>query len=146
MTRAYHPGVIVGVPIHQGRVSPVLDTASRLLVVTRRRGREVERKEFVLGVLPAGDLARSVVELGVQVLLCAAASEPLRLALEREGVRVETHLCGEVEALLRAFCAGNCRRREFRMPGCWESRGRRGPHRRGSGACCQHRHPTATKP
>ena len=124
----------VAVPVWQDRVSPVFDTASRLLVVRRQRGREVERKEFVLGALSSEALARSVAELRVDVLLCAAISEPLRLALERGGVRVETHLCGEVEAVLQAFHAGNWRRSEFRMPGCWEPHGQNTPRRRCSPA------------
>ena len=113
----------VAVPIWQDRISPVFDTATRLLVVRRHRGREVGRKEVVLGSLPPEAITRSVVELRVEVLLCAAISEPLRLALERSGVRVEEHLCGDADNLLSAFFAGNCRRSEFRMPGCWE------PHR-----------------
>jgi predicted Fe-Mo cluster-binding NifX family protein len=134
MTIAPGASVTVGIPVWQGRVSPVFDAASRLLVVRRNRGREVARKEFLLGALSSETLARSVVELGVEVLLCAAISEPLRLALERGGVRVETHLCGEVEALLRAFCAGDCRRAEFRMPGCWEPHGHEARGRRCSAA------------
>jgi len=104
------------------------------LVVRRGRGREIERKEFVLSALASNALARSVTELRVDVLLCAAISQPLRLALERSGVRVEAHLCGEVETLLAAFCAGNCRRAEFRMPGCWGEHGRSSPSRRNSPA------------
>ena len=119
----FKAGVLIAIPNCQGRVSPVFDTASRLLVVRRHRGREVERNEFVLGALALDALARSVAELGVNVLLCAAISEQLRLALERAGVRVEPHLCGEVEVLLAAFCAGNCRRSEFQMPGCYEGHG-----------------------
>jgi predicted Fe-Mo cluster-binding NifX family protein len=126
--------VRIAIPNCQGRVSPVFDTASRLLVARREGGRMVERKEFVLGVLAADALARSVAELRVDVLLCAAISEPLRLALERGGVRVEPHLCGEVEALLAAFCAGNWRRAEFRMPGCWDKHGRSRPEPSGSRA------------
>lgn len=117
----------VAIPVWQDRVSPVFDTACRLLVVRRQRGREIERKEFTLGTLAVEALARSVSELHVDVLLCAAISEPLRQALERGGVRVEYHLCGEVERLLAAFCAGNCRCSEFRMPGCWEQHEQRGP-------------------
>jgi predicted Fe-Mo cluster-binding NifX family protein len=110
----------VAVPVWQERVSPVFDAASRLLIVRQQRGRELDRKEFVLGALSSEILARSVLELHVDVLLCAAISEPLRRALERGGVRVEPHLCGQVDALLHAFRAGNCRRAEFRMPGCWD--------------------------
>jgi hypothetical protein len=40
-------------------------------------------------------------------------------ALHKRGVRVKPHLCGEVEAVLRAFCGHRLGREEFRMPGCW---------------------------
>jgi predicted Fe-Mo cluster-binding NifX family protein len=123
--------VLIAIPVSQERISPVLDAAVRLLLVTRRRGKEVERKEFVLSPLPPEGLARSVAELHVDVLLCAALSEPLLRALERSGVRVKPHLCGEVESILRAFDCGQLRRDEFRMPGCW------GLHL--NGECCRRR-------
>lgn len=116
----------VAVPIWQDRVSPVFDTASRLLVVRRGRAKELERREFALGALGPDGLARCVVDLGVDVLLCAAISEPVRLALERGGVRVEAELCGDVDALLRAFHAGNWRDPRFCMPGCRSRRPCRG--------------------
>lgn len=100
--------------------------------MSRRRGKEVGRKEYVLSPLPTVALARSVVELGVNVLLCAAVSESLLRALEESGVRVRPHLCGEVEAVLHAFCCRQLQRDEFRMPGCW------GAHLQGE--CCW-RHP-----
>jgi predicted Fe-Mo cluster-binding NifX family protein len=113
--------VLIAIPVLQERISPVLDTAARLLLITRRRGKEVARREFVLGPLPPEGLARSVAELRVDVLLCAALSEPLLRALERRGVRVKPHLCGEVESVLRAFDCGQLRRDEFRMPGCGDN-------------------------
>jgi predicted Fe-Mo cluster-binding NifX family protein len=119
MLSAFVSLVTIAIPVCQERVSPVLDTAARLLLVTRRRGKEVARREFVLGLVASEALARSVAELHVDVLLCAALSEPLRRALEQSGVRVRPHLCGNVEAVLRAFVCGGLRRDEFRMPGCW---------------------------
>jgi predicted Fe-Mo cluster-binding NifX family protein len=112
----------VAIPIRQDRVSPVLDTAVRLLVVTRRRGAEVRRREVLLGPLTPEAFVRSVVEQNVDVVLCAALSENLHRALEKQGVRVRPHLCGTVEAVLRAFGRRQLRRDEFRMPGCWRAR------------------------
>ncbi len=133
---AWTSAVILAIPVWQGRVSPVFDTSSRLLVVRRCRGRTVDRKEVVLAPMSTEALARSVAELGVDVLICAAISEPLHLSLERAGVTVETHLCGPVEDLLRAFHAGHWRQSEFRMPGCGESHG---PLRLRRGRCRQKR-------
>jgi predicted Fe-Mo cluster-binding NifX family protein len=96
----------------------LLDAATRLLVVTLRRGAEVRRREVLLGPLQPDVLARSVTELRVDVLLCAALSEPLLRDLQKRGVRVRAHLCGEVDTVLRAFCSHRLAREEFRMPGC----------------------------
>ena len=123
-------GVTIAIPVSQERISPVLDTAARLLLVTRQHGREVGRKELVLSPLPVEGLASRVAELRVDVLLCAAIYEPLRQALEKSGVRVKPHLCGEVEAVLRAYGCRQLGRDEFRMPGCW------GNHSGGKG--CRH--------
>lgn len=109
----------IAIPVSQERISPVLDTAARLLLVTRRRGKETGRREFVLNPLPTEDLARGLAELRADLILCAALSEELLRALERNGVRVRSHLCGEVESVLRAFRCGQLGRNEFRMPGCW---------------------------
>ncbi len=118
--RALAPTVTIAIPIWQNRVSPVLDAATRLLLVKRHRGREVGRKEIVLDPMPAADLATNLAGLGVDVLVCAAVSDPLLRALEARGVRVERHVCGNVEEVLRAFCGRQLWRSEFRMPGCWQ--------------------------
>ncbi|MCB1125297.1 MAG: hypothetical protein KDM81_02295 [Verrucomicrobiae bacterium] len=120
--------VTIGVPVLHERISPVLDTATHLLLVTRQRGREVRRCEHVIETLPPADLARLLAGMGIEVLLCAALSETLQRALRREHIRVRPHVCGEVEAVLQAFCARQLGRAEFRMPGC------RGNH---AGSCCR---------
>jgi predicted Fe-Mo cluster-binding NifX family protein len=124
--------VTVAIPIWQQRVSPVLDSATRLLVVTRRQGVPMQRREVILGPLGPEALAQSLAELHVDIVLCAALSEVVQRALQKQGVRVRPHLCGEVEAVLRAFCCRRLARDEFRMPGCW------GRHLHGE--CCRRRH------
>ncbi len=137
----------VAIPIWRERVSPLLDAATRLLVVTRQRGIEARRREILLGALPPVALARSVAELRVDVLLCAAISEPLLRELRTRGVRVRPHLCGEVEAVLRAFCHRRLSRDEFRMPGCWgrDLRGRCGNQRKASGRATSNVNSTTSK-
>lgn len=122
--------MIVAIPIWQGRVSPVLDAATRVLVVTRRRGVDMQRREVLLGPLEHELLARSIAELRINIVLCAALSEVLFRALRQRGIRVRSHLCGEVEVLLRAFYRRQLTIDEFRMPGCWCRHSRGGYCRR----------------
>jgi predicted Fe-Mo cluster-binding NifX family protein len=126
----------VAIPIAEGRVSPVLDAAAHFLIVTRRRGERASRRECVVSPMPLEAMARCIAELNVDVLLCAAVSEPLRRCLESRGVRVRRHLCGDAETLLSAFLAGRLRQSDFRMPGCWgwhlAGACRRRPHLRGA--------------
>ena len=121
----------IAIPISQERISPLLDAAARLLLVTCQRGKEVARKEVVLSPLSPEELALGVAELRVDVLLCAALSQGLQRELERRGVRIQPHLCGDTEAVLQAFCCDRLNRPEFRMPGCGK------PH--SPGGCCQRR-------
>jgi len=111
--------VTIAVPILHERVSPVLDTAARFLLVERRHGREITRREVLVGSIPSEAIADSVAELRADVVLCAAVSEQLLRALESRGVRVEPHICGNVEEVLQAFCHRRLWQPEFRMPGCW---------------------------
>ncbi len=126
------PAVTIAIPISQERISPLLDAAARLLLVTRRRGKEVVTKGICPSVRSRRKNWRGAWRNGAWTCCCCAAlSEPLLRALERRGVRVQPHLCGEVEPCLRAFDCGQLQRDEFRMPGCW------GQHQ--GGACCHRR-------
>jgi len=108
----------VAIPSWQQRISPVLDTAMSLLIVTCRNGRETSRREILLGPLTPDAFARSLAELRVNVVLCAAISLELLRLLERRGVQVQPHLCGDVNEVLHAFGCGQLDRANFHMPGC----------------------------
>lgn len=120
----------IAIPQWQGRVSPVFDVAANLLIVEVVEGRETGRQAICpLAVDPLAR-ARHVAQLQVDVLICGAVSWPLEMALSSEGVRVISHICGEVEEVLKAFVEGRLSAEEFSMPGCC---GRRRRMRRGRG-------------
>jgi predicted Fe-Mo cluster-binding NifX family protein len=114
--------VILGVPVWQGRISPLLDTATRLLVLACRDGKEISRREVVLEALEPEAFADKVAELQVDLLLCAALSEDMQRALRQQAIRVHPHVCGEIGAVLCAFCHQRLGEEEFRMPGSGRSR------------------------
>jgi predicted Fe-Mo cluster-binding NifX family protein len=110
--------VLIAVPNCQGRVSPVLDVAARLVLVQLKGGAEVERKEIVLFERQPEGMVRSLKECGVKVVVCGAVSQGLLAALQQADIRVVPQVCGELDAVISAFRSGRLAQPEFAMPGC----------------------------
>ena len=108
----------VGIPTWDGRVSPVLDVARRLLLVDIRENAELTRREEEIEEVPLATRVKRIRELGVEVLICGAVSWPLEAALAAAGVRVIAQTCGPVEDVLPAFLSGRLADGAFLMPGC----------------------------
>ena len=127
-----HAGlVLIAIPHFQGRVSPVFDVASRLTVVRVKGRLELERREVTLFEAQPDRITRSLVELGVDVLICGAISQMLKRMLHRAGVRVVAQVCGEVEAVLQAFLSRTLDAPEFGLPGCFRPPSDRGSRQAG---------------
>jgi predicted Fe-Mo cluster-binding NifX family protein len=122
----------IAVPICQGRVSPVFDVASRVILVQLKDQAELERKKVGLGQSQPEAIVHSLAALGVDLLICGAISRDLQMALESAGIKVLAHICGEVESVLAAYRAGSLQDPQFVMPGCCR---RRGGDRRGACGC-----------
>jgi predicted Fe-Mo cluster-binding NifX family protein len=109
--------MLIAVPNCQGRVSPVLDVASRLTIVDLKR-RNKAQKKVALGDMRPTEIAETLVGLGTQILICEAVSEELEAVLVKAGIQVIPQICGEVEAVLRAYRTGRLGDPEYQMPGC----------------------------
>lgn len=111
------------IPIFDDRISPVFDTASRLVLIDIEEGREVYRTEQVLEEQGLGRRARRVAELGVDLLICGAISKLLETMLLSAGVEVIPQICGPVEEVLTAFRMGKLSEEAYVMPGATRSVG-----------------------
>ena len=89
--------MIVAIPAWSGRVSPVFDTASRLLVADIDAGGEVDRRLIDLGNGSAHERVKRLTSAGIDVLLCGALSRPLFDMLEAAGLQVVPFLSGSVD-------------------------------------------------
>jgi predicted Fe-Mo cluster-binding NifX family protein len=117
--------------IWQSRVSPVFDTAGRLLVVEVQDGREVARTEETIGSLFLPRKVQQLCELGVEVLICGAISRPLACLVAQSGIALVPWIAGNVEEVLRGYLDGRLPDPRFLMPGGGHCRRRRGGrHRR----------------
>jgi predicted Fe-Mo cluster-binding NifX family protein len=129
----------VAIPIWEDRVSSVLDFSQRLVVVELKNGGEMSRAQIAVSEQNAFARLAKLRELGVDVLICGAVSQPLASASAAQGIQLLPYVTGRVDDVLKAYQAGQLGLPQFRLPGWWPG-ARRGFGRR----CCQHRGPRGT--
>ena len=125
----------IAIPTWNGTVSPVFDTASRLLVV--EVGEEGECSRFETDIsehfLPSKSIR--LTGLGIDTLICGAISRPLTYMITTAGIKLIPWISGQVEDVLQAFLTGTLLDIRFMMPGCagyWR-KGPAGRHGQGGG-------------
>jgi len=129
----------IAIPVWEGRVSPVLDTAERLWVQDLDDGSQTpadivdfrhpdlrHRMQFIRG-------------LGIQTLLCGAVSRQLHNLLLEAGIAVRPWLTGDVEDIAAAYSEGRLTGNRFLLPGCRKRR------RRGRSTNYRRKHSKNTK-
>ncbi|RKX25095.1 MAG: dinitrogenase iron-molybdenum cofactor biosynthesis protein [Candidatus Zixiibacteriota bacterium] len=117
----------VAIPIWDGRVSPVMDTAGRLLVVEIDDGHEISRRTVDIPQAGIFHRVNFISGLGIDILICGAISQQFEKMLVASGIRVNPWFRGNVNEIITAYNNGILQNDNFIMPGC----GRR--HRRGKG-------------
>jgi len=117
----------VGIPVHNQRVSPVLDTAGRLQVIRGISAEQAETVEMIdlPGTSPV-EQVDSVRRAGIGVLICGALSREMAWHLARWNIRVIPWIAGPVDAVANAFFQGDLQNEQFAMPGCGRRCRRRG--------------------
>jgi len=117
----------IAIPVWNDKVSPVLDTASRLLIVEIKDQSETSRFEIYLD---HSDLSRRcfrIRNMEVDILICGALSRPFSRMLTASGIDVIPEISGQAEQVLDAYLQGNLFQPQFFMPGHKKNRhGQRG--------------------
>jgi predicted Fe-Mo cluster-binding NifX family protein len=113
------------IPVWEEKVSPLLDTAGRLLLV-EAENRAVASSCEVL--LDEADLSRRcfrIWRLKADVLICGAVSRAFaRLLAAEPGLTIIQGISGPAQDVLQAFLRGRLNRPRFMMPGSrsWQPR------------------------
>jgi predicted Fe-Mo cluster-binding NifX family protein len=124
----------VAIPIWEDRISPVLDTASCLLVVELDGKTEHSRETFNLTGSHIFQRVRYISELHIDTMLCGALSRFLLRLLTESGIKVYPWVTGRVKDVLEAYIGGNLGDGKFALPGCHRGRRRHGRrHHHGNG-------------
>jgi len=107
----------LAIPNWNGRVSPVFDAASEVVVVDAAGGRAASRAVYSLPEALMPGRVERLKRLGVNLLICGGVSNPLRRMLEVAGMSVLPGHTGTVDEVLAAFLAGGLGDGRFAMPG-----------------------------
>ena len=116
----------VVLPVWMDRISPVFDTARRVLVVEREDGREVGRREVDIAELSPARRVKELAACGATGLICGAISTAHRKMISAGGVEVIPFISGRVDQGLEADFRGRVSDGRFLMPGCGRQRRRLG--------------------
>ncbi|MBN2493840.1 MAG: NifB/NifX family molybdenum-iron cluster-binding protein [Deltaproteobacteria bacterium] len=128
----------LALPVWQQLLAPVFDTATEIELVQVAKEGVIGRQRLPLAGPWPLLRARSLVELGVDVLVCGAISRPAHMLLRSAGIQVHAWISGGLEEVLAAFLRGGLTEPGFAMPGCgrrrrMRGRGRQAGRRRGRG-------------
>lgn len=104
--------------IWDGRISPVFDVSREALVLTIEGGVVLERRRELIVAPSATGRVQHLSELGVQLLVCGAISEPIQQELVDRGIRVIGFTAGAVDEVLVSLLAGRLPSPSLAMPGC----------------------------
>ncbi len=108
----------IAIPVWNDRISPVLDTASKLLIVEVDEQKESARFEIFLD---EHELARRCVRIcgmKVDVLICGAISRPFYRMLTASGLDIIHDIAGHPEKVLKTYLQDKVLGSDFLMPGC----------------------------
>lgn len=108
--------VRIAIPEFMGRVAPVLDACTRLLITTAS-----ESRHFPVECSCMNDRLAAFTNLGVQVVICGALSTFLANFLKEKNIRLIYGISGDIEEVLQAYLQGYLHRDHFRMPGFIET-------------------------
>jgi predicted Fe-Mo cluster-binding NifX family protein len=107
----------VGIPVFESRVSPVLDTCKRLLVIDIDGTCEVNRVEISLEKINLTERIEVFTRWGIRKIICAGVSEIMCKYLAARNIVMVSGIAGEFEKILNAYICNKLDDPCFIMPG-----------------------------
>jgi predicted Fe-Mo cluster-binding NifX family protein len=108
---------MIAIPVMKGRVAPVLNWCSRILVFPATPG-EGASQELWLPELTPLERLHLLQDKRVDTLICGALSIDLQNRADQLGLKIYSGVAGEVDKVLQAFRENRLHRQEFWLPGC----------------------------
>lgn len=100
-----------------GRVSPVLDTCTRLCVLESDGKHKTAHRAIPMKRASILERAAEIQKLGIGVIICGAVSDHLYNLLREAGIDLVCGITGEIDDVIDAYRKGTLDQGRFRMPG-----------------------------
>jgi predicted Fe-Mo cluster-binding NifX family protein len=107
----------IAVPIFRKRVSPVLDSCRRLLIIEVEGSREVERHEVYLNAFSLPERLYWMKKAKINVIICCAVTDVLDKMIQSAGIALVCGIIGDVDQVIEAFFSNGLDAPRFQMPG-----------------------------
>jgi len=107
----------IAIPIFRHRVSPVLDTCTRLLIIDYEGQTEVDRREVAFDMYAPSERMEMVKKLNPDAVICCGICEGFDRMLQVAGIRLICGIAGDVQQVAEAFLCNRLDAPCFRMPG-----------------------------
>jgi predicted Fe-Mo cluster-binding NifX family protein len=108
----------LAIPVWENKISPVLDTASRFLIVEMKEGGEMSRFEVFLEERNLSRRCHRILGMGVKAVICGAVTRHFSDLLKASGIELIPGISGQPDDVLHACLEGNLEQPRFFMPGC----------------------------
>ncbi len=108
---------MIAIPVMRGRVAPVLNWCSQILIFPANLEKGLSRKLRVPELAPRGRLT-FLRDQGVNTLICGALSTDLQNLAMQMGFSVISGIAGEVNEVVEAYRQNRLDQPEFWLPGC----------------------------
>jgi predicted Fe-Mo cluster-binding NifX family protein len=107
----------IAIPTFHHRVSPVLDTCTRLLIIDYEGQAEVERREVAFDRYSTSERFEIVKRLDPDAIICCGISEVFDRMLQTAGIKLICGIVGDVQQVAEAFIFNRLETPCFRVPG-----------------------------
>lgn len=107
----------MAIPVFQARISPVLDSCQRMVVVDIEGGREIRRQELTLEKMSVPERIEVITRWGIRKIICAGVSDFMCKFLAGKNIALVSGIAGELEKIINAYICNRLNDACFMMPG-----------------------------
>jgi predicted Fe-Mo cluster-binding NifX family protein len=107
----------VAIPVFESRVSPVLDSCRRIVVVDIEGGCEIRRQEIALEKMSIYERLEVITRWGIRKIICAGVSDVMCKFLAGKNITLISGIAGELEKIIDAYICDCLDDPCFLMPG-----------------------------